>query len=130
MVLLQTNFEQLYGRALYDIIELLTENRLILRTGVTSVRYVHQSYTEPWLIRTPKIVRLEKESYANVPKGAMIPLEDANEEEVVEKQSSTNEVEMTESGDAAGQVKRSTRKRTISSQQKNVYQEAKEFDFE
>lgn len=124
------NFEQLYGRALYDIIELLTENRLILRTGVTSVRYVHQSYTEPWLIRTPKIVRLEKESYPNVPKGAMIPLEDGNNENGNEEEAQNADVEMTtESEESGAQVKRSSRKRTLSSQQKNVYQEAKEFDF-
>ncbi|XP_018403119.1 PREDICTED: general transcription factor 3C polypeptide 1 [Cyphomyrmex costatus] len=50
------------GEDLYNIVSLLTKNRIFLRSGVTKPRYIHHSYLDPWLINSCKIHRLEQES--------------------------------------------------------------------
>lgn len=62
---------------LYTIVSLLVENRIFLRSGVTSPRYIHHNHVDPWLIHSCKIYRLEQEAmgpfkdsiYATMPQG-------------------------------------------------------------
>ncbi|XP_012153954.1 general transcription factor 3C polypeptide 1 isoform X2 [Megachile rotundata] len=64
-------FESSLGEDLRRITTLLTEHRLFLRSGVTTVRYIHYGHADPWLIHSYKIFRLEKESLVPVPKGTV-----------------------------------------------------------
>lgn len=50
---------------------MFVENYLFLRTGVTTVRYIHHDYVNSWLIHSYKIYRLEKESLIPIPKGTV-----------------------------------------------------------
>lgn len=65
---------------MYRITSFLTENRLFLRSGVMTVRYVHHRHAEAWLIRSYKIYRLEKESLAPMPQGTVY---DVTEPEII-----------------------------------------------
>ncbi|XP_076652647.1 general transcription factor 3C polypeptide 1 [Halictus rubicundus] len=56
---------------LHNIVSLLTKHRLLLRTGVTVVRYVHHHYADSWLIHSYKICRLERDSLVPVPKNTV-----------------------------------------------------------
>lgn len=50
---------------------MFVDNYLFLRTGVTTVRYIHHDYVNSWLIHSYKIFRLEKESLIPIPKGTV-----------------------------------------------------------
>lgn len=50
------------GKDLYKVVALLTENRVLLRTGVTNARYIHHQHADPWLTHSYKINRHEQES--------------------------------------------------------------------
>lgn len=50
---------------------MFVDNYLFLRTGVTTVRYIHHDYVNSWLIHSYKIYRLEKESLIPIPKGTV-----------------------------------------------------------
>ncbi|KAG7208455.1 hypothetical protein KM043_014681 [Ampulex compressa] len=69
---------------LYTIVTILTRERLFLRSGVTTVRYIHHRHADPWLINSYKIYRLEKESLPPVPRGSVY----VTESETVENKSS------------------------------------------
>lgn len=47
---------------MYKVVALLTENRVLLRTGVTNARYIHHQHADPWLTHSYKINRHEQES--------------------------------------------------------------------
>nr|XP_034186691.1 general transcription factor 3C polypeptide 1 [Osmia lignaria] len=64
-------FESSLGEDLRRITVLLTEHRLFLRAGVTTVRFVHHRHADAWLIHSYKIYRLEKESLMPIPKGTV-----------------------------------------------------------
>ncbi|XP_076473341.1 general transcription factor 3C polypeptide 1 isoform X2 [Bombus vancouverensis nearcticus] len=64
-------FEDTLGENLYQIVSFLTNNHLFLRSGVTTVRYIHHRYADSWLIHSYKISRLEKESLIPMPKGTV-----------------------------------------------------------
>ncbi|XP_014614359.1 PREDICTED: general transcription factor 3C polypeptide 1 [Polistes canadensis] len=68
---LMEKFRKDFGRELYDIVSLLIENYLFLRSGVTTPRYIHHLYVNPWLIHSYKIFRLERESLLPIPKGSI-----------------------------------------------------------
>jgi len=78
---------------LYNIVKLLTENNIFLRSGVIKPRYIHHHYVDPWLIRSYKIYRLEQESvvpfkdsvYATIPLGKEIEMDIKHNEETNEK---------------------------------------------
>lgn len=62
---------------MYKIVSHLIENHIFLRSGVTSPRYIHHCYVDPWLIHSYKLNRLEQETivpfkdsiYAMMPQG-------------------------------------------------------------
>lgn len=56
---------------MYDVVAFLIENYLLLRSGVTTPRYIHHHYANPWLIHSYKIFRLERESLLPIPKGSI-----------------------------------------------------------
>lgn len=56
---------------MYDIVSFLIDNYLLLRSGVTTPRYIHHHYANPWLIHSYKIFRLERESLLPIPKGSI-----------------------------------------------------------
>lgn len=64
-------FENTLKEDLYRIVSLFVDNYLFLRTGVTTVRYIHHDYVNSWLIHSYKIFRLEKESLIPIPKGTV-----------------------------------------------------------
>lgn len=53
---------------MYSIVSCFTKYRLFLRSGVTTVRYIHHHYADSWLIHSYKIHRLERESLIPVSK--------------------------------------------------------------
>lgn len=59
---MQDKFSAEQGTNLYTIVSLLVENRIFLRSGVTSPRYIHHNHVNPWLIHSCKISRLEQEA--------------------------------------------------------------------
>ncbi|XP_076161731.1 general transcription factor 3C polypeptide 1 isoform X2 [Ptiloglossa arizonensis] len=64
-------FEKAMGEDLHRIASLLTEHRLFLRSGVTTVRYIHHRHADSWLIHSYKIYRLEKETLVPMPRGTI-----------------------------------------------------------
>ncbi|XP_076636938.1 general transcription factor 3C polypeptide 1 [Colletes latitarsis] len=72
---LMNEFESTMGEDLPRITSLLTEHRLFLRSGVTTVRYIHHRHADSWLIRSYKIYRLEKESLMPMSKETMFVTE-------------------------------------------------------
>lgn len=71
MNIFQDKFRKVFGKELYDIVSFLIENYLLLRSGVTTPRYIHHHYANPWLIHSYKIFRLERESLLPIPKGSI-----------------------------------------------------------
>ncbi|XP_046623037.1 general transcription factor 3C polypeptide 1 isoform X1 [Neodiprion virginianus] len=61
-----SNFKSTSKSRLHRLLSLLTEHRLVLRSGVTTTRYIHQKFTDPWMIKSFKILRLDKESLSPV----------------------------------------------------------------
>ncbi|XP_014483912.1 PREDICTED: general transcription factor 3C polypeptide 1 [Dinoponera quadriceps] len=74
---LMDKFFNEHGTDLYAIVSLLVKNRIFLRSGVISPRYIHHHHVDPWLIHSCKIHRLEQEAmgpfkdsvYATMPQG-------------------------------------------------------------
>ncbi|OAD53659.1 General transcription factor 3C polypeptide 1 [Eufriesea mexicana] len=64
-------FEDTLGEDLYRIVSFLADNYIFLRSGVTTVRYIHHRHADAWLIHSYKICRLEKESLIPIPKGTV-----------------------------------------------------------
>ncbi|XP_014204050.1 general transcription factor 3C polypeptide 1 isoform X2 [Copidosoma floridanum] len=60
---------------LAEISTFLVEKRVVLRAGIVTVRYIHHRYINPWIIRSYKILRLEKESHQTVPEGSVYLLD-------------------------------------------------------
>ncbi|XP_076248237.1 general transcription factor 3C polypeptide 1 isoform X2 [Calliopsis andreniformis] len=77
---------------LHNIVSLLTNQRLLLRSGVTIARYIHHYYVDPWLIHSCKINRLERESVISVSKGNVYNVTEP--EILINKDGGTNIVEV------------------------------------
>lgn len=73
-----SKFKTMTKNRLYRIISLLIEHRLLLRSGVTTARYIHQGFADPWLIHSFKILRRERESLSPIPSGSLFFAEDEN----------------------------------------------------
>ncbi|XP_015608744.1 general transcription factor 3C polypeptide 1 [Cephus cinctus] len=82
---LLTKFSCMDEEILCEIVSLLTTHYLFLRSGVTTLRYIHWSYTEPWLIESYKILRLDKDSQPLIPKGSMYFADEEKQENFVIK---------------------------------------------
>ncbi|XP_076662843.1 general transcription factor 3C polypeptide 1 isoform X1 [Andrena cerasifolii] len=87
---LMNKFQSNLGEDLYRITSFLTENRLFLRSGVMTVRYIHHRHADSWLIRSYKIYRLEKESLAPMPQGTVY---DVTEPEIIITEDDVNMTE-------------------------------------
>lgn len=57
----------------------MSEKRIILRAGIVAVRYIYQQFTNPWIIHSYKILRLEKESHQTLPEGSVYVLDNEDE---------------------------------------------------
>nr|CAD7202953.1 unnamed protein product [Timema douglasi] len=55
------------------ILGLLTESRIVLRTGVTTVQYVHHRFSRPWTVNSHRVMRDDRAvlSTASVPQDNM-----------------------------------------------------------
>ncbi|XP_033321902.2 general transcription factor 3C polypeptide 1 [Megalopta genalis] len=60
---------------LHSIVTQLAKHCLFLRSGVTTVRYIHHHYADSWMIRSYKIYRLEKESLVPMPQNTVYIME-------------------------------------------------------
>ncbi|XP_058798386.1 general transcription factor 3C polypeptide 1 [Phymastichus coffea] len=86
---LVTNFNYLKN-TLADILVFLSEKRIVLRAGIIAVRYIYQKFTNPWIIHSYKILRLEKESHQSLPRGSVYVLD--NDESTLGKEKENNRV--------------------------------------
>ncbi|XP_015188892.1 PREDICTED: general transcription factor 3C polypeptide 1 [Polistes dominula] len=68
---LMQKFRKDFGRELYDIVSLLIDNYLFLRSGVTTPRYIHYGHVNPWLVHSYKIFRSDRESLLPIPKDSI-----------------------------------------------------------
>ncbi|XP_043286772.1 general transcription factor 3C polypeptide 1 [Venturia canescens] len=88
---LLTKFYSILGDQLFDILSVLKQGRIVLRSGVTNTRYVHQNYADPWLIHSYKIMRLQKEAHQNLSPGSLYVVpEEKNKETNEGRQTSKN----------------------------------------
>ena len=71
----------------------MAENRQILRSGVTVVRYIHQQYIDPWLINSYKILRLEQEAQQTLPKGSVYTFAKENSQPQASKQKTSRQLD-------------------------------------
>ncbi|XP_076298615.1 general transcription factor 3C polypeptide 1 isoform X2 [Lasioglossum baleicum] len=139
---------------LHSIVSLLTKHRLLLRTGVTVVRYVHHQYADSWLIHSYKISRLERESLVPVPKStvyitqpevilhegnnANVPPENktANTAEILKEveletknqENGSSSKELSENEENTQLKRRVQRKRTSLMPQRDISRAVKQFD--
>lgn len=44
-----------------EILQILVNTRILIKTGIEKVRYVHFNYKKHWIINSYKILRLERE---------------------------------------------------------------------
>ncbi|XP_046745508.1 general transcription factor 3C polypeptide 1 [Diprion similis] len=73
-----SDFKSTSKNRLHRALSLLTEYRLVLRSGVTTTRYIHQKFTDPWMINSIKILRLDKESLSPVSERILLTTEKEN----------------------------------------------------
>nr|XP_050861343.1 general transcription factor 3C polypeptide 1 [Vespula vulgaris] len=90
---LMQKFRKDFGNELYDIVSLLIENYLFLRSGVTTPRYIHHHYANPWLIHSYKIFRLERESLLPIPKGSIYLTESETVGEINSDDNKDNDID-------------------------------------
>ncbi|XP_066593076.1 general transcription factor 3C polypeptide 1 [Prorops nasuta] len=155
---LMEKFRGSLGRDFYSIISSLTKNHIFLRSGVTTPRYIHCAYVEPWLIQSYKIYRLIHEANEPLPQKSLFmtdtePPENeenslsdprkvvaliskellggsAKEEEMQEMMEEGEKNEVGESNDNECETKkRMQKKRTCLLPQRDVYRAAKQLDF-
>lgn len=65
---------------LHDILCMMVNERIFLRCGVTTVRYVHQNFTDSWLVTSVKTTRLERETI-NFPRDPVYMLNEEEDDE-------------------------------------------------
>ncbi|KAF7988582.1 hypothetical protein HCN44_001155 [Aphidius gifuensis] len=68
---LTINYYKLIGNKLYKILLFLCKKKLFLRTGVTVTRYIHKKYTDPWIIKSVRIKRLQRENLPPIPQSSI-----------------------------------------------------------
>ncbi|XP_012253071.2 general transcription factor 3C polypeptide 1 isoform X2 [Athalia rosae] len=87
-----SKFKSVCRSRLLRLISLLTEHRIFLRSGVITVRYIHQQFADPWLIHSYKILRRDKESLPAIASGNFYLPEFEDKAEWSEKQASDNDL--------------------------------------
>ncbi|XP_015124460.1 general transcription factor 3C polypeptide 1 [Diachasma alloeum] len=122
-------------RQLYDILALMTDHRLFLRSGVTEMHYIHHNFVDPWLIQSIRIMRLQKEALPPVPPGIVYVLNSEGESAEGSKKpeaSGSSRKTPSEQGSptlpANDQQKNPQKKRTCLLQTKDIYTAAKKLD--
>ncbi|XP_078042663.1 general transcription factor 3C polypeptide 1 [Augochlora pura] len=88
---------------LYSIVTQLTKHRLLLRSGVTTVRYIHYHYADCWMIRSYKICRLERESLTPMPKNTVYIMEP---EVIIDEGNDVNVTKESETPRAPSEIKK------------------------
>lgn len=66
---------------------------MFLRSGVTTPRYIHHHYANPWLIHSYKIFRLERESLLPIPKGSIYLTESETVGEINSDDNKDNDID-------------------------------------
>ncbi|XP_011313927.1 general transcription factor 3C polypeptide 1 [Fopius arisanus] len=128
------NFHRKLQVHLYEILSFLTDYRLLLRSGVTRMHYIHHKFVDPWLIQSIRIMRLQKESLPPVPPGTVYVLNPDSEAVTASEPSESPGCKKNPSTQVSPILSTSEhqknlpKKRTCLLQTKDIYNAAKKLD--
>uniref|UniRef100_A0A6V7I8R1 Uncharacterized protein n=1 Tax=Bracon brevicornis TaxID=1563983 RepID=A0A6V7I8R1_9HYME len=135
---LVTKFYRKIDEKLYEILEFLTDQRLLLRSGITKMHYIHHNFVDPWLIHSMRIMRLQKEALPSVPYNAVYVLNtdgdntehNQNPKSTQNKQSPAKKYRRSDGKpeNSSDSQKNLQKKRTCLLQNSEVYSAAKKLD--